>query len=90
MRKALVTIGLTVGVLAAVQPILSSPSFAVGVAEWAVCRTLNIKCNKDTHGAMICANTYINCVHQTVQNGSGASGPGPAPDVPARRNIRPN
>jgi hypothetical protein len=25
-----------------------------------------------------------------VQNGGGASGPGPAPDVSQRRNIRPN
>jgi hypothetical protein len=25
-----------------------------------------------------------------VQNGGGASGPGPSPDVSQRRNIRPN
>jgi hypothetical protein len=39
---------------------------------------------------MICYNTYLNCLHSTVQNGGGASGPGPAPDVSQRRNIRPN
>jgi hypothetical protein len=89
MRKTLViALGLAgLGALAGVQPAFSLASVQPGAAA---CRTLNIKCNKDTHGAMICANTYINCLHPTVQNGSGASGPGPAPDVPARRNIRPN
>jgi hypothetical protein len=89
MRKALtIALGLaSLGAIASAQPAYSLASMQPGAAA---CRTQNIKCNKDNHGGMICYNTYLNCLHSTVQNGGGASGPGPAPDVSQRRNIRPN
>ena len=89
MRKALIiALGLaSLGAIASAQPAFSLASMQPGAAA---CRTQNIKCNKDNHGGLICFNTYLNCLHPTVQNGGGASGPGPAPDVSQRRNIRPN
>ena len=87
MRKIIIiALGLaSLGALAGAQPTLALESGLAGT-----CRTHNIKCNTDTHGKQVCANTYINCLHSTVQLGGGASGPGPAPDQPQRRNIRPN
>ena len=89
MRKALIiALGLaSLGSVASVRPAFSLASMQPGAAA---CRTQNIKCNKDNHGGLICFNTYLNCLHPTVQNGGGASGPGPAPDPSQRRNIRPN
>ncbi|HEX3161673.1 MAG TPA: hypothetical protein VHQ92_03765 [Pseudolabrys sp.] len=86
MRKALIiALGLvSLGAIASVQP-----AFSLTSQPWAAaCRIQNIQCNKN--GSKVCANTYINCMQPTVQLGGGASGPGPAPDVSTRRNIRPN
>lgn len=91
MRKALIiALGLAnLGAIASVQA-AHARSFVMTLSTASVCRQQNIQCNKDTHGAQVCANTYLNCLHPTVQLGGGASGPGPAPDQSQRRNIRAN
>ena len=91
MRKVLIiALGLaSLGAIASAQPAFSLASMQPGAAA---CRTQNIICNAGNPGSKskVCFNTYINCLHPTVQNGGGASGPGPAPDPSQRRNIRPN
>jgi hypothetical protein len=91
MRKALI-IALclfSLGTFASMRPVFA---LASGQSTAATCRTQNIVCNATNPGSKskVCANTYINCLQPTVQNGGGASGPGPAPEISTRRNIRPN
>ena len=65
MRKALIIVfGLaSLGALAGVQPAFAD-----------YCRGENIACNERTHGAAICASTYLDCVRNSKRHHAAGLG----------------
>jgi hypothetical protein len=57
-KAAIITLGLaSLGAIASAQPAFAD-----------YCRSENIACNARTHGAAICASTYLDCVHNSKRH----------------------